>query len=143
MEAQYPKVQAIYGDNIDGIIEKTNQFLEDGWQLVGPFSWSEQEHKFYRELIKFPTPPKPRDMSDVVTEQFYEKMSEMDQKVKDLLEINNIMLICDNGKFFTSYDGKVTEGISPMNVLNLLRSSKHCPTDLDEKAFLSEIESVL
>ena len=74
---------------------------------------------------------------------FQRSLDAMDPKIKDLLDINDIELSCVGGKHFTRIGDKIHDGISPNEVLNALKASKHCPLDLDEEAVLQAVEALV
>ena len=74
-----------------------------------------------------------------MAERFALGYANLDSKLKDLLEINQINLAYDDSHFTVEHDGKTTE-LSPFRVVSLLVGSKHCPIDLDEQWVMNEIQ---
>ena len=117
-------------------------FLNDGWDRFMPIVATPE--LFLAEMTRV----KKEDSElpyELIRERKVKKLAELDPYLKDLLEINNISIQCDDlGRLSVSCgsDGK-TVGFLPILVLNLLRNSKHVPIDLDEEKILNELEKLL
>lgn len=134
------KYQIVTSSTLDDLEEETQKLIDEGWQLAGPIGYTNE--LYYHEMMKFPQQPAP-DRRDAVSE-FNAKLDRMDTKIKDLLDINGIVLACNpNGQLVTVVGEKVIEGISPNSILMALKNSKHCPIDLDEQEVLNAIEGVI
>jgi len=141
---QTPSYKILTADTIEGIERQTAAFIEMGWQPASDVRYIASEKLFIHEMLYFPRPDAPAPAPAVDTEKFAEKLANMNQKVKDLLDINRIYLACSkDGKLYTHIGDKVVEGISPNAVLLALKASKHCPVDLDEAMVINAVESVI
>lgn len=148
----------ISNTTLSGIEADTRALIENGWQIAGPVTfvpekdtsgYSERSGYFFREMILIAKPPmqiieeQRREMAIKLAQEFQSKYENLDSKVKDLLDINNISVFNEDGQLFTRIGDKVSTGISPTEVLAALKASKHCPLDLDEQWFLDEIGGLL
>lgn len=146
---QQTEYQIITSNTLDGMEEETKKLLDEGWQPAGPVTFVPQKSYsgyFFHEMVKF-TPMEPLTVVEKGSQavlEFNKRLNEMDPQVKELLDINNIRLsITNDGQLVTVVGDKVTDGISPNEVLMALKASKHCPMDLDEEAVLNAVEGLL
>ena len=142
---QTPSYKILTADTIEGIEQQTAAFIEMGWQPASDVRYIASEKLFIHEMLYFPRPDAPAPAAPAVdAEKFAGKLANMNQKVKDLLDINGIELACsEDGKLYTRVGDKVVEGISPNAVLLALKASKHCPVDLDDAMVINAVESVI
>ena len=133
-------------------MEKMTQFLlDEGWQLGGPMTELKTEddegNRFYHEMLKISINATAQQLEEAriieTTKLFEQKLADMDSKVKDLLELNSIELMCVDGKLYIKVGDKVLEGISPNEVLKLLKGSKHYPIDMKDEKITNAIDGVL
>ena len=89
--------------------EQTGLLASEGWQPAGPVTELKKAEsngiRFFHEMVRFVND----DQANVQAEMqiaadlkaFEDRYEQMDQKVKDLLEINGISLIYVDGKYYT------------------------------------------
>ena len=125
--------------SLEKLKDHTQQMFDDGWQKASPIIVDGNDYiqEYVKVVVADPV------VRTVDTDEFNSKLDKMDQKVKDLLAINNIVLACDNGQLCTYFGDDRADGISPVTILNTLKNSKHVPIDLDEEKVLNEIEGLL
>ena len=140
---QYPEYKIITATSLEDLEIITQNYIANNWQPLGEIGHiNAPSFIFYHEMMRFPQPLETNPELEI-EEKFNKKMVDMDQYVKDLLDINGIKLLCQGGKLFTSYGSKVFEGISPNQVIQLIKGSKHCPIDLDETKVVNAIEGII
>lgn len=133
-----------------GVMEKqVDELMKDGWQIVGDVKpyMAGTTQMFYRELVKLRPDEEAiaRAQQALVTEQerFARAIENMDGRVRDLLDINNIELVFVDGLFYTNVNGKTEEGINAYHILDLLKKSKHYPVDMDDATVINAIEGLV
>lgn len=125
--------------------KKVQERLNLGWQKAGQLmihNDANGDTVFLQELIKV-VEFKEQLKNKVEDVEFNRKVEMMDKKVKDLLDINNIRVTCENGDLVTYFGEEKSAGIIPSAIVNTLKNSKHVPIDLDEEKVFKEIGSLL
>lgn len=151
MNNQKTQYRILKTRDLDSIEQLTVESIEQGWQPAGPVV--EIQHigkdgcRYYHEMVRFVTNNdalRQEEMQLAADRQvFMNKLEKMDQKVKDLLELNHIALLFVDGKLYTQVGEKIIEGIQPQEVLKFLKASKHYPIDLKDETVLNAIEGVI
>lgn len=144
-QAMLPEYKIIKATELETLENLTLEMLVQGWQLAGPIG--HYGSYFYHEMMRLVPDPKAQEQEAAaqltIQESFDQHLEQMDQKVKDLLEINNIELMYMDGRYYTKVGEKVHEGIDPNHVLQVLKASKHYPLDMDDSVVLNAIESIV
>ena len=124
--------------------EMVKEALANGWQFAGPLVVDKDNRHFYKEMVKEKQSQLEKTQVEATLDaRFNEKYSALDPKIKDLLEINGIELMSQNGKLFTIIGGKVSEGILPSKVAHALITSKHCPLSLSVEEITAKLETLV
>lgn len=137
----------IESEDTQDLLTKVKKKLVEGWQLAGPLMI--YKGKILREMIFISASPmevaekQRKEMAIQLAKDFTSKYEKLDEKAKTLLDINNISIFNEDGQLYTRIGDKVSVGVSPGEVLAALKVSTHCPMDLDEQWFLSQIEALL
>lgn len=148
MDPQIPMIpdyKIIKADNLETLENLTDALMKDNWQIAGVIGYA--ENRYFREMVKLVPDQAAIDRANQEREnhekRFIEALDAMDQRVKDLLEINNIQLIMIEGAYYTNINGKTIEGISARDILDALKKSKHYPVDMADETVLNAIEGVV
>ena len=144
-----PDYKIVRTKSLDTMESQVDELMKDGWQIVGdvkPYVEGSNQ-MFYRELVKLRPDEEAiaRAQQALVNEQerFSKAIENMDERVRDLLEINNIELIFVDGLFYTNVNGKTEEGINAYHILDLLKKSKHYPVDMEDATVVNAIEGLV
>lgn len=126
----------LIASTLQALKEGINAHLADGWTLYGDVQVLEigTEQTLYQGFLKAKIDCQPQSFA----ERFARGYAGLDQRLRDLLEINGITLAYNDTGFTVEHDGKTTE-LSPFRVMSLLVASKHCPIDLDEQWVMDQI----
>lgn len=151
MNNQKTQYKIIQTKTLDEIEKETIALIEQGWQPAGPVteikSAKSSDNHFYHEMVRFVVNTEEQQKMELqiaaAKKAFTDKINNMDQKVKDLLDLNDIQLMFVDGKLYTQQNGKVSEGIDPQDVLKKLKSSDHYPIDMPDDTVLNAIESII
>lgn len=151
MNNQKMQYQIVKTANLDAMEDITIELAKKGWQPAGPVTEvknvGEDGIRFYHEMVRFVTNDEEQQHAEMQLaadrQAFADRLDKMDPKVKDLLELNHIVLMFVDGKLYTKVGEKVIEGIQPQEVLNLLKASKHYPIDMKDDVVINAIEGVI
>lgn len=151
MNNQKMQYRIIKTTNLNTMEELTQEMAQEGWQPAGPVTEvsnvGDDGIHFYHEMVRLVTDnlAQQREEMQIAADRqaFMKKLDNMDSKVKDLLELNGIVLMFVDGKLYTQVGEKITEGIQPQEVLKLLKASKHYPIDMKDEVVLNAIEGVI
>lgn len=151
MNNQKTQYKIIQAKTLEEIEKETIALVEQGWQPAGPVteikSTKATANRFYHEMVRFVVNTEEQQKLELqiatARKHFVDKMNNMDPKVRDLLDLNDIQLMFVDGKLYTQHNGKVSEGISPQDVLKKLKSSDHYPIDMPDDTVLNAIESII
>lgn len=145
-----PKYKVISCFGLPELEQQTTELLQQGWQLAGPLLTVRNpngQDEIVREFIRYEVDQVAQAHLDEQARQqrenFEQHLANMDSKVRDLLEVNNIELLLVDGLYYTKHDGKLTEGIDAQHVLELLKNSKHYPIGMKDETVINAIEGVV
>lgn len=137
----------IYEKDQEKFNSTVSKLLSSGWQFVAPELIITKDGYFCREFI-LDSPDQEDDQPDEINHmnpaEFSRRWENMDQKVRDLLYVNDVWLfVTESGSLMTQNGDTVEPGIVPSRVLELVMKGGHVPIDLDREKFIQEIGKLI
>lgn len=150
------KYKIIHEHSWDDIEKKTEEMLNEGYQLVGvPTPYDDPVHG--KEIIQCMILPE-MDMSqqpgtnNQLTEEQKAEMdaqvteridAELAQYTKDLLEVNDLHIVAEEQQILLYRKQKNLGPISGSLLVSEIKHGKHAPNDLDESKVLNELDNAI
>lgn len=123
------------------------KLLNAGWQMASPMStFVADGQAFFCQPMILPAvaPPEPQVQEPQRVNHDAEVnaiLETIPKYTKDLLDVNKIALICQDNRLFISSNGEKQDGFSTFSILNIIKTSDHCPHDLDENRVVDQLEA--